>query len=490
MTSINPVDGAVYSFIPAGEFEMGSDDVDSSGYPAHSVKLDAFWIGQTEVTNASYRLCVEAGHCGVPSNGNLYYVDAGGNHPVVVTWYDGQKFCEWVGGRLPTEAEWEKAARGGMELMLYPWGDAAPVCTDDSVESARYYQCGFGTVPVGSFSPNGYGLFDVAGNSWEWVGDWYNSDYYSNSPISNPQGPDLGEYRVVRGGSWDEDSVILQVARREWRDPYDIDNHGFRCVLSDTPVYYSITNPIDSAVYKYIPAGEFQMGSECCDETPVHGVTVDAFWLGQTEVTNRQFAEFLNAMDYKSRQEDGVFWVNERTEDFHIHQIREEWQVDDGYSDHPAVGVSWEGAQTYCEWAGGRLPTEAEWEKAARGGLEGGVYPWGDESPTCSLGAENGGQHDMCDGGTASVGSYSPNGYGLYDMAGNVLEWVGDWYDAQYYQYSVADNPTGPDSGYYRVLRGGSWDDSTDALRVAFRLNRRTIYTYADVGFRCVIELP
>ena len=139
-----------------------------------------------------------------------------------------------------------------------------------------------------------------------------------------------------------------------------------------------------------------------------------------------------------------------------------------GYEDRPVQEVSWCGAKAFCEWVGKRLPTEAEWENAARGGLVGKKYPWGDTEPDCSD-SNFKYEDEFCVGDTMPVGSYEPNEYGLYDMAGNEWEWVNDFYDIEYYSSSPSSNPTGPESGSFKVIRGGSWEKGAWSLRCAFR---------------------
>jgi formylglycine-generating enzyme required for sulfatase activity len=154
------------------------------------------------------------------------------------------------------------------------------------------------------------------------------------------------------------------------------------------------------------------------------------------------------------------------------------------YDDFPVINVSWDQAAAYCAWAGRRLPTEAEWEYAARGGLAGKLYPWGDEAPVCDLGAVNGAHYGVCSpNDTIAVRSFTSNGYDLYDMAGNVWEWVNDWY-GEYPSGSVTD-PAGPIDGSRRALRGGSWLSYNDVLRVAGRNGYDPASTYYSIGFRC-----
>jgi|GEM_PF-2456202 len=217
--------------IPAGTFRMGSDPaVDSQAYsdemPQHDVTLDAFRIGTYEVTNADYAQCVKATVCNEPADTETYLDIAYAWHPVVtVSWYDAKTFCEWVGGRLPTEAEWEYAARGDTGYV-YPWGNTDPTC-----ELANYYECGGDTMPVGSL-PDGaspFGAMDMAGNVWEWTADWYGE--YSEEMQYNPTGPERGDYRVLRGGSFDGHPSYLRASNRSYDGPVLRDDDvGFRCV--------------------------------------------------------------------------------------------------------------------------------------------------------------------------------------------------------------------------------------------------------------------
>jgi formylglycine-generating enzyme required for sulfatase activity len=210
---------------------MGSADSNNQANPdekpQHRVYLDAFWIDRTEVTNAMYRLCVQAGLCRAPSD-TTYYADTQfGNYPVVnVSWNDTQTYCRWAGRQLPTQAQWEKAARG-TDGRTYPWGEGL------ACDKANYKDCNVGhPVDVGSY-PDGaspFGALDMAGNIFEWVADWYSESYYSGSPPSNPQGPDSGQYRVIRGGSWlnvPQDVRAANLGRLTPDKRYG--NLGFRC---------------------------------------------------------------------------------------------------------------------------------------------------------------------------------------------------------------------------------------------------------------------
>jgi eukaryotic-like serine/threonine-protein kinase len=240
--------GIPMRLVRAGEFTMGSND-QYNDQPVHQVYLGAFYMDTYEVTNARYKECVNTGVCDPPKNvssysrshyyGNSQY----DNYPVIwVNWYQAQAYYEWRSARLPTEAEWEKAARG-TNGRIWPWGNSF----DGNRLNFCDRNCEFkwknpssddgyaDTAPVGTYKRGKsiYGLYDMAGNVWEWVADWYDKNYYASSPFSNPQGPSSGEYRVVRGGAWNEEVNLIRSDSRMWNDPSDTDNYmGFRCSLS------------------------------------------------------------------------------------------------------------------------------------------------------------------------------------------------------------------------------------------------------------------
>ena len=225
---------------------------------------------------------------------------------------------------------------------------------------------------------------------------------------------------------------------------------------------------IDGSVLVYVPAGSFTMGYG--GDAPVHNVSLDGYWIQQTEVTNRMYEQCVKAGVCSSPNQElgGPVFTNP------------------SYASNPVVGVTWDQAQAYCSWTQGSLPTEAQWEKAARGS-NGNTYPWGEAAPSCDLL-----NFANCYGRTTNVDAYNSgkSPFGIFDMAGNVFEWVFDWYDAAYYGQSPADNPTGPASGQYRGVRGSSFETvDTQAVSAIRRFNEPGD-SGRDIGFRCVVQNP
>jgi formylglycine-generating enzyme required for sulfatase activity len=256
-----------FARIPAGSFVMGADDGGDDERPAHNVYLDGFMIGVQPVSNGEYaRFITETGYrtpavddlplvvkAGGPERERAFRASADGytwrgsqppreqlDHPVtLVRWEDAAAYCRWLSNviaepvRLPTEAEWERAARGGLERQAYPWGNRldgshANFLADPTAKSSR------GTSACRSFPPNGFGLYDMAGNVWEWVADWYDPAYYTVSPRDNPSGPGLGQFRIVRGGGWLASDLRMLMCSYRHRVPPDTYSYGigFRVACS------------------------------------------------------------------------------------------------------------------------------------------------------------------------------------------------------------------------------------------------------------------
>lgn len=269
------------------------------------------------------------------------------------------------------------------------------------------------------------------------------------------------------------------------------------------------TRPLDGMQMVYVSGGIFLMGSDPSvdqnaqnDELPRHEVTVNSFWLDRTEVTNNQFAIFATETGYITKSEiegGGYSYISGSWQ----YILGANWQQPQGpesnindLDNHPVVLVSWDDANAYCTWAGGQLPTEAQWEYAARGN-DRRLYPWGNtfdglKANFCDINCDNDSRDTNINDGykfTAPVGSFSPEGdswVNAADMAGNVWEWVTDWWYSSYSSVPTID-PTGPTSGNYKVLRGGSWHYSSPTLRVTERSNVSPSNSYDSVGFRCVI---
>lgn len=265
--------------------------------------------------------------------------------------------------------------------------------------------------------------------------------------------------------------------------------------ISNTTSEYEIgsmlVRKVDGMEMMYVPEGNFMMGSDTgeIDERPMHEVWLDAYWVDKYEVTNDQFSKFVRETKYQTDAEakgesygyvgdwefiPGANWMAPEGEGSDI----------DSRQNHPVVHMSWNDANAYCAWVGGNLPSEAQWEKAARGVEDERKYPWGEIINTNML------NYNMSIGVTTEIGSY-PDGaspYGLLDMAGNVLEWGNDWYDGEYYSENDNHNPVGPGSGEGKVLRGGAWSARGAVAKVYYRYWKYPPTTNSLYGFRCVIN--
>jgi formylglycine-generating enzyme required for sulfatase activity len=524
-------------FVSEGNSQMGCEPDDTGcetdEEPRHELWLSAYYIDTYEVINTTYAEfltwhgndcagyeCVDADspNLRLSESGGVWSADAGfEDHPLVeVTWYGARAYCEAQSKHLPTEAEWEKAAKGAADHYIYPWGDAwianaANYGTsgdpfDEGTTPAGYYDGGdHGGVYQTTDGRSPYGAHDMAGNVWEWVNEWYLSDYYDeylpDAWPADPQGPDTGSTRVIRGGSWDSLPRSLHSSYRSGFDPTDWHyNLGFRCSRDYDPMVF-------------VPEGNFQMGCEpedgdCeADESPRHEVYLSDYYIDKYEATNAQYANYLNNVN-----PDNVCYGETCAYSLHpdylgLYEDTGTWYIDAGYEHRPMVYITWYGAKAYCESKGKRLPTEAQWEKAAKGDSENYIYPWGDtwianaanfweegdlyetgDYPwTTPVGYYDGSDHS---GSYQTTDGRSP--YGAHDMAGNVYEWVNDWYDENYYSLYPVDewppDPQGPESDLYRVLRSPGWQSIPRSLRVSNRgWNSPDDWNY-DVGFRCSLD--
>ncbi len=513
----NPKDGLKYVRIPPGTFMMGcspgDDDCANWEKPAHQVTITkGFWMGQTPVTAGAYKRFAASSGRQMPRAASFNSRWMNENMPIVnVNRNDAQAYCGWTGLRLPTEAEWENAARGGTTGARYvDYADLDDIAWHNQNSGGQAHD-------VAQKRPNRFGLYDMLGNVLEWVNDWYDQNYYQNSPSKDPTGPASGLQGILRGASWESNPGLVRVSNRIWMDPdSSIDSIGFRCggeaadlfgsirihttpgaavlldevrkgtanpdgrvvipevtagdhylhitardkkdyrqsvsiragrekkvdaVLADLPSLASTVatareNPKDGLKYVWIPPGTFMMGCSTGDNTcyddakPAHQVTISqGFWMGQTEVTVGAYKRFAASSGWQmhSAPDFNSGWTNENM---------------------PIVNVTWDDAQAYCFWAGGRLPTEAEWEYAARAGSAEARYGPLDE--IAWYGENSGGRpHD--------VAQKRANAWGLFDTIGNVDEWVADWYDEHYYSRSPSADPPGASTGQSRVIRGLSW---------------------------------
>ncbi len=520
-------------WIPAGTFMMGryegEQDSQSNEDPQHQVTLtQGFWMGKYELTKAQWTAVMGT----TPWSGAAYVLDDPDSPAVYVSWNDAQAFVTALNSltaktfRLPTEAEWEYACRAGTTTRFY-WGDDASYTAIDDYAWGSY-----NTFPVnemyahvnGQKPSNAWGLYDMSGNVYEWCQDWYGS--YSSGSVTDPTGGSSGSSRITRGGAWTHSTDSARSAARGAGAPDALAaSIGFRvCAVADDVL-------VDSGVMLSVPAGTFEMGDPWNEwfsyERPVHDVTLSAYEIGKYEVTNQEYADILNWALDTGRLTDtsgdisayGQVILEVTSSDCQINYSGGQFVVEsrDGYrgvysmEDHPVVKVRWYGAVVYCNWlseanglqpcyntstwacdfskSGYHLPTEAQWERAAA--WDGSKhYRYGNGSDSISYSNVNYSYTNplglLSQPWTSPVGYYSSaaSPVGCYDMSGNVWEWCNDWYDSAYYASSPSSDPTGPASGSYRLLRGGSWRNTALYCRSACRYADWPELTPYYIGFR------
>ena len=441
--------------VEGGTFTMGAtaeqgSDAYGDEKPTHQVTLPSYYIGKTEVTQELWQAVMGSN----PSN------FTGTNLPVEkVSWDDCKTFIAKLNAltgknfRLPTEAEWEFAARGGNKSRGYKY------CGSNTLSDVAWYvdNSDNKTHPVAAKAPNELGIYDMSGNVLEWCNDWYSSSYYTSESQTNPTGPDSGSSRVRRGGSWNYSEHTCRVSYRGNNTPSFRYNYlGLRLCLSADESF--TVNGVSFAMVP-VAGGTFTMGATSeqgtnidSNEKPTHQVTLSSYMIGKTEVTQELWLAVMGSKPSYFRGDN-----------------------------LPVEQVSWDDCQKFITKLNAltgknfRLPTEAEWEYAARGGnmSQGYKYSGSNEIGDVAWYDNNSGNK------THSVATKAPNELGIYDMSGNLWEWCSDWYGS--YSSTAQTNPTGPDSGSNRIIRGGSWGHDLLDCRVAIR--GAIVQTSSSIGF-------
>ncbi|MFN8444460.1 MAG: SUMF1/EgtB/PvdO family nonheme iron enzyme [Caldilineaceae bacterium] len=459
----NPVDGGEYLFVAGGEFTMGANKGETTfvkEQPAHKQTVGSFWLQTEEVTNEQYSRCVKAKVCSEPANDQwqqLIYA----KYPVThVTWEQAMTYATWAGGRLPSEAEWEHACRAS-DNRTYPWGEQQP-----STESANFNNPAAGADEVGSFlsGASADGLLDLSGNVAEWTSSL--DKPYPYAKDDGREDPNDPGKRIARGGSFIYSHYQLRCFSRLALKPSSANRDvGFRVLIESQSGRWQ--NPVDGGEYLYVAGGEFTMGANKGETTfvkeqPAHKQTVGSFWLQSEEVTNEQYSLCVKAKVCSEPAND-------------------QWQQLI-YAKYPVTHVTWEQAMTYATWAGGRLPSEAEWEHACRAS-DNRTYPWGEQQPSTESANFNNPA-----AGADEVGSFlsGASADGLLDLSGNVAEWTSSL--DKPYPYAKDDGREDPNDPGKRIARGGSFIYSYYQLRCFSRLALKPSSANRDVGFRVLVE--
>ena len=446
--------------VSAGPFRMGSDPArayppGADEGPRHVVLVAPFRIGRSPVTNGQYALFVRETRHRAPSSWPDGTVPPGQDDvPVTyVSWHDAGAFCAWAGVRLPSEAEWEAAASGG-DGRLWPWGDVPPDRT------RAVFDAGIGGPAVAGqleASAAPCGALDMAGNVAEWVASAY-------APYPSGGGGDASEPRVVRGGSYIHGADALRCAARRPLLSGAIDTYvGFRVAADPGAAVQLDIDLVEVAGGSCLMGRDpVEPGGEAlADELPGGVVELPAFEISATPVTNAGYAAFVRESGHRAPP--------------HWH----DGAPPAGTNDHPVTWVDGSDAAAFSAWLGVRLPTEAEWEKAARGD-DARTYPWGDEAPDGTRATYgSGGMETGPSPVAASPAGASP--YGALDIAGNVWEWVTSAYAP--YPYDAGDGRERSPSAE-RVLRGGSYASPAVHLRCAARSRSYPGRLAPHIGFR------
>ena len=550
-----------FVYVAPGNFQMGSGSGTRDEQPVHTVQISrGFWMGTSEATNGQYqRFVKETGYDGSRESDADYLRHHGDwglsaspeeNYPIVcVSWSNAAAFCRWLTEserkagrlpdgyvyRLPTEAEWEYAARGGSTSWGFEYAGS------NTLDDVAWYASNSGgkTHPVGQKRPNELGLYDMSGNVWEWCHDWYGEDYYGESPSADPAGLSSGSGRVLRGGAWSYDPQNCRSSVRARSIPVLAnDRVGFRVVLSFPldPSVVQEASPETRSESRPTQQGLQSAGGFPPDLLAVVGEpfpSLDGLDFGSWEAQDRQrraITELGLPLDVRTARTGipfrlipaGSFTMGSRVNEWGLqgnetqHQVtltkpfycgkyevtQGQWEMVMGSNpssfenagrDAPVETVSWEDCQVFlerlCQTEGVpegtyRLLTEAEWEYACRAGSA-ARYCSGDSDSSLGeyawYGANSGGS-------VHPVGQKRPNGWGLYDMHGNVWEWCQDWC-AEYSSGDVMD-PLGPPSGILRVPRGGSWGQQAGMCESAFHGGSLPISRNNDLGFRLARIAP
>lgn len=459
--------------IPGGKFLMGTEDFEDTR-PIHEVAIKPFEMSKALITTEQYAECVRKKKCYEPGTGYFsgFYCNWGATgrekHPInCITWDRANQYAAFVGARLPTEAEWEYSATSGGKNQKYPWGNSNP--------SVDFLPTHPGSMPVVApvcSKPLGnteQGLCDMTGNLQQYVQDSYEGTYRA-APSDGGAVISAGKEKVLRGapiGSSSYEIPELLNYYRSDRRTYTTDSVlygysplvGFRLARSLSPIV-----PID---WVTIPGGKFKMGTSGFvpgfeDTKPAHDVSIKAFEMSKTDVTVGQYLECVSKGKCTAPDAgEGCNWAKP------------------GRQEHPVNCVDWNQANQYAEFAGARLPSEAEWEYAARSGGKDNTYPWGNSLPVTDLLVMNA-------KGTAAVCS-RPAGnteQGLCDMGGNVFQWVQDKYVNSYEGAPVDGSPV-ENGGPLRGLRGSSFNNANESLmRSVYRFATAPGYRYDIFGFR------